>query len=131
MPAYNLNCWLMLFNREPQADATALKHTTLATVRLRFLFVAAKIWRHAGRTGVSYSGHYEEKSLFERLMGRLRGIAPHAGGYAPVMIPALCRTTFAPVLAPRIRIYAQTAIAAEQMTSTRDLAGADSREAVD
>src|ERR1039458_6497174 len=46
MLAYNLNCWLMLFNREPQADATALQHTTLATARLRFLFVAAKIWRH-------------------------------------------------------------------------------------
>ena len=89
MLAYNLNCWLMLFNREPQADATALRHTTLATARLRFLFVAAKIWRHAGRTGVSYSDHYEEKGVFERLMDRLRQIAPRAGGYAPVMLPAL------------------------------------------
>ena len=53
MLAYNLNCWLMLFNREPQTDATTLRHTTLATSRLRFLFVATKIWRHAGRTGVS------------------------------------------------------------------------------
>ena len=35
MLAYNLNCWLMLFNREPQADATQLRHTTLATSRLR------------------------------------------------------------------------------------------------
>ena len=91
MLAYNLNCWLMLFNREPQADATALPHTTLATARLRFLFVAAKIWRHAGRTGVSYSDHYEEKGVFERLMDRLRRIAPRSqGGYAPVMVPALC-----------------------------------------
>src|SRR5271166_5860462 len=89
MLAYNLNCWLMLFHREPEDDATQLRHTTLATSRLRFLFVAAKIWRHAGRTGVSYSDHYEETGLFERLMGRLRRIAPHAGGYAPVMIPAL------------------------------------------
>lgn len=89
MLAYNLNCWLMLFNREPQADATALRHTTLATARLRFLFVAAKIWRHAGRTGVSYSDHYEEKGMFERLMDRLRRIAPRAQGYAPVMVPAL------------------------------------------
>ncbi len=89
MLAYNLNCWLMLFNREPQADATELRHTTLATARLRFLFVAAKIWRHAGRTGVSYSDHYEEKSVFEGLMDRLRKIAPRAGGYAPVMLPAL------------------------------------------
>jgi hypothetical protein len=28
MLAYNLNCWLLLFNREPQADASALRHTT-------------------------------------------------------------------------------------------------------
>src|ERR1039457_4868260 len=58
MLAYNLNCWLMLFTREPQADVAELRHTTLATARLRFLFVAAKIWRHAGRTGLSYSDHY-------------------------------------------------------------------------
>jgi hypothetical protein len=90
MLAYNLNCWLMLFNREPVADATELRHTTLATSRLRFLFVAAKIWRHAGRTGVSYSDHYEEKGMFERLMDRLRRIAPREQGYAPVMLPALC-----------------------------------------
>jgi hypothetical protein len=89
MLAYNLNCWLMLFNREPQADAIELRHTTLATTRLRFLFVAAKIWRHAGRTGVSYSDHYEEKGVFERLMDRLRRIVPGAQGYAPVMVPAL------------------------------------------
>ena len=89
MLAYNLNCWLMLFNREPQADIAALKHTTLATARLRFLFVAAKIWRHAGRTGVSYSDHYEEKGVFQVLMGRLRRIAMRPEGFAPVMEPAL------------------------------------------
>ena len=89
MLAYNLNCWLMLFNREPQADVTELRHTTLATSRLRFLFVAAKIWRHAGRTGVSYSDHYEEKGVFEKLMDRLRRIALRGAGYAPVMVPAL------------------------------------------
>jgi len=89
MLAYNLNCWLMLFNRVPQTDATELRHTTLATARLRFLFVAAKIWRHAGRTGVSYGDHYEEKGVFEGLMDRLRKIAVRTGGYAPVMLPAL------------------------------------------
>jgi Transposase DDE domain group 1 len=47
MLAYNLNCWLMLFNREEEARVATLKHTTLATARLRFLFLAAKIWRHA------------------------------------------------------------------------------------
>ena len=85
MLAYNLNCWLLLFNREAQASVETLRHTTLATARLRFLFVAAKIWRHAGRTGVSYSDHYQEKGLFERLMRRLRamgaaGIELGAGG---------------------------------------------------
>ncbi len=90
MLAYNLNCWLMLLNREPLADAAQLRHTTLATSRLRFLFVAAKIWRHAGRTGVSYGDHYEEKGLFNRLMDRLRRIAPSGQGYTPVMTPALC-----------------------------------------
>ncbi len=89
MLAYNLNCWLMLFNREPNADAAQLRHTTLATSRLRFLFVAAKIWRHAGRTGVSYSDQYEEKGLLQRLMERLRQITLRAQGYAPVMAPAL------------------------------------------
>ena len=89
MLAYNLNCWLMLFNREPQADTAELHHTTLATSRLRFLFVAAKIWRHAGRTGVHYSDHYEEKGVFERLMTRLRNIMPGAQGYMPVMASAL------------------------------------------
>jgi hypothetical protein len=80
----------MLFNREPQAAAIEWKHTTLTTSRLRFLFVAAKIWRHAGRTGVSYSDHYDEKGVFQRWMDRLRRIVPRAGGYAPVMVPALC-----------------------------------------
>jgi hypothetical protein len=89
MLAYNLNCWLMLFNREPQADATGLTHTTLATARLRFLFIAAKIWHHAGRTGVSYGDHYEEQGVFQRLMDRLRSIVPRGPGYAPVMQPAL------------------------------------------
>jgi len=89
MLAYNLNCWLMLFNREPQADASPFRHTTLATARLRFLFLAAKIWRHAGRTGVSYSDHYEEKGVLQRLMDRLRNILPRGQSYAPVLQPAL------------------------------------------
>jgi len=87
MLAYNLNCWLMLFNREPQTDVTQLHHTTLAASRLRFLFVAAKIWRHAGRAGISYSDHYEEKGMFERLMDRLRRTGLFAGDDAgPTLI---------------------------------------------
>jgi hypothetical protein len=87
--AYNLNCWLMLFNREETADVTTLRHVKLATARLRFLFLAAKIWRHAGRTGVSYSDHYEEKGLFRRLMDRLRGIVPRGNTFSPVLQQAL------------------------------------------
>jgi hypothetical protein len=89
MLAYNLNCWLMLFNREEQEDVDSLRHTTLATARLRFLFVAAKIWSHAGRTGVNYSDRYAEKGLFGRLLERLRGILPQGGGFAPVLAGAL------------------------------------------
>ena len=55
MLAYDLNCWLQVFNREEGAEIASMRHTTLATARLRFLFVAAKIWSHAGRVGVSYS----------------------------------------------------------------------------
>ena len=87
MLAYNLNYWLMLFNREPKPDATQLRHTTLATSRLRFLFVAAKIWR-PGRTGVSDGNHYEQ-GVFERLMDRLRRILPRERCYALVIQPAL------------------------------------------
>jgi hypothetical protein len=85
MLAYNLNCWLMLFNREEAANAESLQHTTLATARLRFLFVAAKIWRHAGRVGVSYSDHYEEKGILQRLMDRLRAIGATENGFLPVI----------------------------------------------
>ena len=89
MLAYNLNCWLMLFNREEQAKVETLKHTTLATARLRFLFLAAKIWRHAGRVGVSYSDHYAEQGIFGRLMERLRMIANDGTRFAPVLATAL------------------------------------------
>ena len=79
----------MLFNRPPEADATSLRHTTLATPRLRFLFIAAKIWRHAGRTGISYSDHYEEKGVFQQLMERLRRITRRDSKLSPVIKPAL------------------------------------------
>ena len=55
MVAYNLNAWLMMFNREPVADATKLKHTTLAIARLRFLFIAAKIWSWSHRHSLQRS----------------------------------------------------------------------------
>jgi DDE family transposase len=90
MLAYNLNCWLMLFNRDEEATVETLGHTTLATARLRFLFLAARIYRHAGRVGISYSDHYAERSIFDRLMTRLRSLAANANGFLPV-IPAALR----------------------------------------
>jgi TRAP-type uncharacterized transport system fused permease subunit len=89
MLAYNLNCWLMLFHREEQARVGDLRHTTLATARLRFLFLAAKIVRHAGAVLVRYSAHYAERGTMGRLMDRLRAIVPTGHGFAPVVASAL------------------------------------------
>lgn len=82
MLAYNLNCWLMLLQRDEATEVATLQHTTLATARLKFLFVAAKIWRHAGRTGISYSADYPEQAIFQRLMDRLRCVTP---SFTPVL----------------------------------------------
>ena len=89
MLSYNLNCWLLLFNRGPKTDATELKHTTMVIARLRFLFIAAKLWRHSGYSGVRYSDQYQEQGLFNQLMSRLRAIKTHGTAFAPVMHPAL------------------------------------------
>jgi len=74
MLAYNLNCWLALLQRPKQIPLNQLRHTTLATARLRFLFVAARLWRHAGRTGVSYSQQCPERQALTELMTRLKRI---------------------------------------------------------
>lgn len=89
MLAYNLNCWLLLMQRGEQETVETMKHTTMATARLRFLFVAAKIWSHAGRVGVSYSDQYQEQGLMNRLMSRLRSIASPRAGIVPVVMVAL------------------------------------------
>jgi hypothetical protein len=85
MLAYNLNCWLMLFHREEQAKTEELRHTTLVTARLRFLFVAAKIVRHAGAVLVRYSDQYAERATLGRLMDRLRAIVRNGDRFAPVL----------------------------------------------
>ena len=89
MVAYNLNCWLLLMQRDEKETVETLKHTTMATSRLRFLFVAAKIWKHAGRVGVSYSDQYQEQGLMNRLMSRLRAIVSPRVGSRPVVAVAL------------------------------------------
>jgi DDE family transposase len=85
MLAYNLNCWLMLFHREEQAKTEELRHTTLVTARLRFLFAAAKIARHAGAVLVRYSDQYAEQATLGRLMDRLRAIVRNGDRFAPVL----------------------------------------------
>jgi hypothetical protein len=87
MLAYNLNCWLALFQRPATVPVTTLRHTTLATARLRFLFVAARLWRHAGRLGVSYSDQYPERSLLHQTMSRLRRLPAGLGRGAPSLTP--------------------------------------------
>jgi Transposase DDE domain group 1 len=89
MLAYNLNCWLMLFHRDEQVKAVDLRHTTLATARLRFLFLAAKIVRHAGSVLVRYSDHYAEQGTMARLMDRLRAIALNNDHFSPVVATPL------------------------------------------
>src|SRR5450755_2741852 len=89
MLAYNLNCWLLLFQREEGVAVDNLEHTRLATARLRFLFVAAKIWKHSGRVGISYSDQYAELGLFQRLMKRLREITNGPAGFLPVLATPL------------------------------------------
>ena len=89
MLAYNLNCWLLLFQREEGVAVDDLGHTRLATARLRFLFVAAKIWKHSGRVGISYSDQYAERGLFQRLMKRLRAIATGPAAFLPVLATPL------------------------------------------
>jgi hypothetical protein len=42
MLAYNLNCWLMLFHREESEKVEQMRHTTLATARLRAIAAGAR-----------------------------------------------------------------------------------------
>jgi hypothetical protein len=79
MLAYNLNCWLALFARPEGVPIPALRHTTLGIARLRFLFVAARLSRHAGRVGVSFSDSYPDKVILTTLMRRLRHIPAFRG----------------------------------------------------
>jgi hypothetical protein len=83
------HCWLMLFQREEKTQVEELQHTTLAVARLRFLFLAAKIWRHAGHVGISHSDQYPERGLLQRLVDRLRSIASSQGKFQPLLASAL------------------------------------------
>jgi hypothetical protein len=89
MLAYNFNCWLLAFSREENVTVATQHHTMLATARLKMVFLAARIKRHAGRVGISYSDHYQEKGLFQRLMDRLRAVTGDGSSFAPVIPIAL------------------------------------------
>ncbi len=111
MLAYHLNFWLLLFNREEIDDAAGMKHTQLSTARLRYLFLAANIWRHADRVRVGYSDHYQEQGIYQRLMDRLRDIRGGETGFRPVVTVALrCWGTW------HITFYAQAAEANQHLT---------------
>jgi hypothetical protein len=58
MIAYNLNCWLALFEREESVTVPELRHRTVATTRLRLLYLAAKITRHGGQTEIHFGSQY-------------------------------------------------------------------------
>ena len=88
---FNWLCWPTTTSIAGSCCSSARKrrHTTLAIARLRFLFLAAKIWRHAGRVGINYSDQYAERGLFQRLMDRLRNIAPAESDFKPVFLTPL------------------------------------------
>jgi hypothetical protein len=87
--AYNLNVLADAVQPGGRSQTGNLHHTTLATTRLKFLFLAMRIWRHAGRVGVSYSDHYTARPCFERLMNRLRSVSTNENVLAPAIAGAL------------------------------------------
>ena len=90
MLAYNLNCWLMLFNREPQADVQRAETHDAGDGAAAVSVPGGQDLAPRRPTGVSYSDHYEEKGLFHRLMSRLRNVAPRPSGFKPVIVAPLC-----------------------------------------
>jgi hypothetical protein len=87
MIAYNLNCWLGLFERdvEVKEPPEEYQHRTMETSRLRMLYLAAKITRHGGRTEIHFGKHYQRRGEFDRLMSRLRSIQFTAARFQPVI----------------------------------------------
>ncbi len=81
MLAYNFNRWLMLFNVE---EGEVYKRTMLSTARLKYIFLAAKIISHSGRTRICYSDHYQYKEKFHALMHRLRQVRRQGERFLPV-----------------------------------------------
>ncbi len=53
--------WLQRFSGAEDATVESMKHTTLATARLRF-------WRQAGTVGDSYGDHCKMKGASQQLL---------------------------------------------------------------
>jgi hypothetical protein len=85
MIAYNLNCWLELFEREESVTVPEMRHRTVATTRLRLLYLAARITRHGGQTEIHFGSQYQERHRFDQLMVRLRLIERKMDGFMPVV----------------------------------------------
>ena len=86
MLAYNLNCWLLLFHREEAAKLAG-------TPPWRQRDCGSCFWRPRSGgmpgVGVSYSDHYQECGILNRLMQRLRSITTGASGFTPLIATAL------------------------------------------
>ena len=62
-----------------------LRHRTVATTRLRLVYLAAKITRHGGQTEIHFGSQYQERDRFDQLMARLRSIEREMDGFIPVV----------------------------------------------
>ena len=66
-------------------ERTQLTHRTVATTRLRLVYLAAKITRHGGQTEIHFGSQYQERDRFDQLMARLRSIERKMDGFIPVV----------------------------------------------
>jgi hypothetical protein len=71
--AYHLNCWLARFEREESLTVPELTHRTVATNRLRLLYLAARITRYGGQSEIHFGAQYQARNRFDQLMARWPG----------------------------------------------------------
>ena len=71
---------LLIFDRTTAVVPIGDYEDFLAGLESRYDYSEGEALPQAGRTGISYSDHYEEKGVFERLMNRLRKIEPRGSG---------------------------------------------------
>jgi hypothetical protein len=76
---------LELFEREESVTVPEMRHRTVATTRLRLLYLAARITRHGGQTEIHLGAQDQERDPFDPLMARLRSIERKIDGFMPVV----------------------------------------------